>query len=293
MAYLLFIANIFTLRLLLAQAFNLYLGYTGILALCHVAFAAIGSYTGAILLLNGTPFWLATLAAVSLSMLLGLLIGLSSMRLRADYLAIATLGFAEIILTVSKTWTSVTNGVHGLAGIPRPSIFGVTLNTDLKFLIFSGVIVSALMFLMYKIVKSPFGKTLETIRDDELAAKSLGLPATRQKLIIFCVAAGIAAVEGVLFASYIRFISPVEFSLDVLSLILVVVIVGGLGTFRGPFWGTLLVTGLIEALRFLPIPPEAIGPLRLMLYSGIFLAIMRFKPEGLAGLKKTTKRITY
>ncbi len=291
MNYLLHIGILFMLYLLLAQSMNMYLGYTGILALCHVAFFGIGAYTSALISLNYGHFWLGFFAGGFLAAALGFLLGLIGMRLKADYLGIVTLGFSQILLSVFQNWMSVTRGPLGLAGIKRPEILGFVLSEKLHYFLFVAVITTVLMFLMYRLVKSPFGRVLEMIRDDEIAAKALGKNTLKYKLIAFSVGAFIAALAGSLDAHFIQYIDPNSFHLNQLSIVLVITVLGGLGTFRGPFLGVFIVLFLSEGVTFIKgIPATYVGSTQLLLYSLIFLMVMIYFPQGVGGFWKTGKR---
>lgn len=290
MNYLYHMATLSCLYLLLAQSMNIYLGFTGILALCHIAFYGIGAYTSALLVMHGEPFWLAFLAAGILPALLSILLGLTSIRLKADYLGIATLGFAQIVSSLFQNWDSLTRGALGLSGIPKPELFGITFDDKASYFFLTAAITAGLMFLMYRVIKSPFGRVLETIRDDEVAAMSLGKNTVAYKLTAFILGAMIAGFAGSLFAHFITFIDPASFVVNELSLILVITITGGLGTFRGPILGVLAIDLFSEPLRFLPFPSEYLGPLRLWIYSLLFVLTLRFIPHGIGGWWKHKKR---
>lgn len=291
MDYFLHIATLFMIYLLLAQSMNMYLGYTGILALCHIAFFGIGAYTGALISLEGGSFWWGFFAGGGIATLLGFLLGIVGMRLKADYLGIATLGFTEIVSSVAQNWMSVTRGPLGLPGIPRPEIFGFVLSEKMHYFLFVTVIAAVLMFVMYRVVKSPFGRVLEMIRDDEIAAKTLGKNTLKYKLIAFSLGAFIAALAGSLYAHFIQYIDPNSFHLNQLSLILVMTVLGGLGTFRGPFLGVLTILLVQEGVTFIQgIPATQVGSTQLLLYSLIFLIVMIYFPQGLGGFWKTGKR---
>lgn len=291
MDYFIHIGTLLIIYLLLAQSMNLYLGYTGILALSHIAFYGIGAYTGALVSLHFGHFWLGFLLGGLLAGLFGFLLGLTSIKLRADYLGIATLGFAQIMHSVMQNWTSVTRGALGLPGIPRPSIFGFQLTEKLHYFIFALVISSILMFLMYRIVKSPFGRILETIRDDEVAAKSLGKNTIAYKLIAFSLGAMFAAFAGVLMAHLITYIDPMSFHINELSLVLVMTVLGGLGTFRGPFIGVFFIIFIQEGVTFIKgIPAQYVGATQMILYSLLFLIAMIYFPQGFGGFLKHKNR---
>jgi branched-chain amino acid transport system permease protein len=290
MDYFLHIGTLMALYMVLVQSMNIYLGYTNILALSHIAFMGIGAYSGALITMNGGSYWLGFLVAGLIAIVLGFLIGLTSIKLKADYLGIATLGFAYIINVVTQNWTELTRGPLGLPGIPRPSIFGYTLTSKLSFFLFTLLICSILMFLMYRIVKSPFGKVLETIRDDEVAAKSLGTNTIHYKLLVFSLGSMIAALVGTLYSPFIGYIDPKSFTLHEMALILVMMILGGLGTFRGAFLGVLIIVFIQEGVTFLSLPAQYVGALQLLLYSLVFLTVMIYFPQGVGGFLKHKKR---
>lgn len=291
MDYFLHIATLFMLYLLLAQSMNLYLGYTGILALCHIAFYAIGAYASALISLNGGNFWIGFFGGGIIAAALGVVLGLIGMRLKADYLGIATLGFAQIIYSILQNWTNLTRGPLGLPGIPRPEIAGVVLSDKGDYFLFVTVITIGLILLLFRIIKSPFGQVLEMIRDDEIAAKALGKNILQYKLLAFAIGALVAGLAGSLYAHFIQYIDPKSFALDELSLVLVMTILGGLGTFRGPFLGVFVILFVSEGVTFLKgIPAQYIGATQLLLYSLIFLMVMIYFPQGLGGFWKHKKR---
>lgn len=290
MNYLIHIATLFLLYLLLVESMNLYLGYTGILALSHIAFMGLGGYTGAIITLNGGSFWTGFFLGGLFSLILGCLLGLTSLRLRADYLGIATLGFTQILSSVFQNWSDVTRGPLGLPGIPRPSFLGFPLTEKFHYFLFVLAITAILMFFMHRLVKSPFGRVLETIRDDEIGAKMLGKNTLAYKLAIFSLGSMIAGFAGVLYAHFITFINPYSFSLEEMGTVLVMLMIGGLGTLRGPFYGVAVILFLQEGVRFLHLPAQVVGPLQLLLYSLLFLIVMMYFPQGIGGFLKHKHR---
>ncbi len=291
MNYFIHIGTFFLIYLLLAESINLYLGYTGILALSHIAFYGIGAYTGALISLNFGSFWLGFIAGGLLAGLFGILLGLTSIKLKADYLGIATLAFAMIIHSIMQNWTGLTRGPLGLPGIPRPSIFGVQLTEKWQYALLVLVITIVLMFILYRIMKSPFGRVLETIRDDQIAAKSLGINTTFYKLAAFSIGAMMAAFAGVLMAHLVTYIDPMSFHTNELALVLVMAVLGGLGTFRGPFLGVFIILLIQEGVTFIKgIPAQYVGSSQMILYSLIFLIVMIYFPQGIGGFWKHRKR---
>jgi branched-chain amino acid transport system permease protein len=295
MDYILHIATLIIMNIALVHAINIYLGYTNILALSHTAFFGLGAYAGALMLIHTGSIWLGFLAAFAVAFTLGILIGLTSIKLSADYLGIATLGFAVIITTVMLTWTDLTRGPLGLV-VPKPSIGDITFSTKLEMFMLMLAVCTILTIFMWRMVKSPFGRVLETIRDDEVAAKSLGINTTYYKLVVFSLGSAIAALVGAVYAPFIGFIAPSSFGLNELAMYLVMMMLGGLGTFRGPFIGATFIILLKEGVRFLEnieflhIGPEHVGGIQLFSYSFIFLIVMLYFPKGIGGYLKDRKR---
>jgi branched-chain amino acid transport system permease protein len=269
---------------ILSVSLNLSMGYTGLFNLGHAAFFAIGAYTSALLALNfGVPFWVAIAMAAIVAAFFGFLLGFPTLRLRGDYLALGTLGFAFIVEAVLKNWTDLTRGPLGLPGIPRPELFGVTfLSLDL-YLILSVAFLAITVVVVHRIVNSPFGRVLKAIREDETAAQTLGKNVFRYKLIILTVSAFFAGIAGSLYAHYITFIDPTSFSFPVLILLLSSVIIGGMASIRGSVAGAFLLILLPEPLRFIGLPSSIVGAGRQIIYAVLLLAILLKRPQGLFG----------
>ncbi len=269
--------------IILAVSLNLALGYTGLLNLGHIAFFGIGAYTSALLTMQGLPFPLAILAAGLLAGIFGYLLVLATGRLKGDYLALATLGFSFVVTSVLLNWQSLTRGPLGIPGIPKPSIFGLTITSNIAYLIFVAIIAIIIVFLIHKIVKSPFGRLLEATRDDEIGLKVLGKNTFALKWKAMLISAFFAGIAGSLFAHYISFIDPTSFALQDILLIFTIIIVGGIASIKGSIIGTFLIILIPEALRFLSLPSSILGPARQMLYALVLLLILMYKPRGLFG----------
>lgn len=277
------------LNIIQAVSLNLIIGYTGMLNLGHAAFIGIGAYASALLTMAGLPWWLAVLVAALLGALAAFLIGLPCMRLRGDYLAIATLGFGEIIRAVMKNWTSLTNGPLGIKGIPKPALFGLTFNTTPLYLLLTAAAAVLCVLLIIRLTRSPFGRVLQAIREDDIAASSIGKHVARYRLQTLMIGAALAAVSGSLYAHYITFIDPSTFDFVSSIYIAVMVVIGGLGTIPGSIAGALLITLLPEPLRFLGLPPNVVGALRQLLFALILITIMLWRPQGLFGAKERAR----
>ncbi|OGX32325.1 MAG: branched-chain amino acid ABC transporter permease [Omnitrophica WOR_2 bacterium RIFCSPHIGHO2_01_FULL_48_9] len=256
------------------------MGYTGLFNLGHAAFFAIGAYVSALLALGlGMPFWVCIIAAALFAALFGFLLGFPTLRLRGDYLALGTLGFAFIVEAVLKNWTDVTRGPLGLPGIPRPELF----SSIEMYMLLALVFLAATILITHRIVNSPFGRVLKSIREDETAAQTLGKNTVRYKMIVLTTSAFFAGIAGSLYAHYITFIDPTSFSLPVLILLLSAVIIGGLGNIRGAVAGAFLLILLPEPLRFIGLPSNLVGAGRQMIYAVLVLVILLKRPQGIFG----------
>jgi branched-chain amino acid transport system permease protein len=281
--YLLHLGNIMFIYAILALSLNLLVGYTGLTSLCHAAFFGLGAYISALLAVNNTLFFGAAGLAIAGTVALSFLISVPSLRLRGDYFVLASLAFQTIVFSVLYNWEEVTYGPFGIANIPAPNLFGWRLISPESYLILSGAACIGSAFLLHWLGRSPFGRVLKAIRDDEIAAASLGKNTERFKIAAFAIAAGFAALAGALFAGYLRYIDPTSFGLTESVFILSLIIVGGSGNTMGPLIGTFVLLLVPEFLRMLGIP-ESIAPnLRLVIYSLLIVIVMRFRPQGLAG----------
>jgi len=269
---------------ILSVSLNLTMGYTGLFNLGHAAFFAIGAYVSALLALGfGIPFWIALAMAAIVSAFFGFLLGFPTLKLRGDYLALGTLGFAFIVEAILKNWTDVTRGPLGLPGIPRPELFGISfLSLDL-YLILSLIFLAITIIITHRIVNSPFGRVLKAIREDEIAAQTLGKNVFRYKIIVLTVSAFFAGIAGSLYAHYITFIDPTSFSLPLLILLLSAVIIGGMASIRGSVVGAFLLILLPEPLRFIGLPSSIVGAGRQIIYAVLLLGILLKRPQGLFG----------
>ena len=262
------------MNVLLAVGLNLVLGYTGQLNLGQSAFFAIGAYVTTILVKTyHWNFWLAAVAAVLASGVLGLALAAFAVRLRGHYLAIASLGFAVITYQVIVNWESVTEGVRGIYGImpPVPSTIGL-------FYLIAGIAL-LVYWLMDNLVRSPVGDTLRAIREDEVSAASLGIKSAVWKAFAFSVGAAIGGLAGVFYPGFVGTLVPDAFNIVESFTMMAMVIVGGMGTMIGPVIGAIVLTFLPELLR-------GFGELRLMVYGLALTLVVLFMPGGIVQLVK-------
>ena len=284
MEYLLHILVITGIYIILTLSLNLLVGYTGLAALGHAAFSCVGAYTSALLALNyGVSPWLGLLIGAVAAAILGVFIGAPSLRLKGDYLALATFGFGVIVYSVAKNWVSVTRGPMGLPGIPAFSIFGIQLSEVWQYLVLVAVFVFVTYFIINRIVKSPFGRVLRGIREDEIAALAMGKNINKYKIIVFIVGAFFAGIAGSLYAHYITFIDPSSFTVMESITILLMVVFGGMGSLSGSFVGAAVLVIFPEMLRFLGMPSSVAAPLRQMVYGLLLILLMLKRPQGILG----------
>lgn len=267
-----------------ALSLNIEVGYTGLFNFGHVAFFAIGAYASALLSLQGVPFFPALLAGIACAAVGGLLIGLPALKLEGDYFGIATLGFAEIVRMLLQNQVAWTKGPMGLPGIPKPALFSWRLDTLPAYLLLA-LGAAALTFLVIGfLTQSPFGRVLKAIRDDETAAAVLGKNPFAYKMASFVIGSAFAGLAGVLWAHFITFVSPGDFTLTETILVLLIVVLGGKGTLWGPVVGAAVLIFFQESVRFLRLPPEwsgILGPLQQMVFGLLLVILMLFRPDGL------------
>lgn len=273
-----------TLYVMYGVSLNLTVGYAGFLSLSQAAFAGIGGYTVAVLLLNNTLGFLPSLAcAVAAGAVSSYGISLVAARLRHDHFVLASLGFQMFIVAVLLNWESVTNGTYGLANIPRPSLFGWEVRTPAELAALFAAFALLTIGVAARLGRSPFGRLLRAIREDEQAAASLGKNTARAKVAAFGISAALAALAGGLYASYITAIDPYSFDVWQSVFILSIVIIGGSGNIRGPVVGAALVLLVPEVLRWVEMPAAVADNLRQIIYGLLVIVLVRLRPQGIAG----------
>ncbi len=289
MEYFLHILVITGIYIILTLSLNLVVGYTGLASLGHAAFSCVGAYTSALLALNyGVSPWIGLIIGACVAAVLGIVIGAPSLRLKGDYLAIATFGLGVIVYSVAKNWVSVTRGPMGLPGIPGFSFFGMQISAVWAYLILVTVFAMLTFFVIQRIVNSPFGRILRAIREDETAALAVGKNVNKYKIIVFAIGAFFAGIAGSLYAHYITFIDPSSFTVMESITILLMVVFGGMGSLSGSFIGAAVLVILPELLRFVGMPSSIAAPLRQMIYGLLLVVLMLKRPQGIVGKYRWT-----
>ncbi len=284
MDYLLRILILALIYVILSGSLNLQLGYGGLYNFGHVAFFAIGAYTSALLSLAGVPVWLAMITALLAAGLAGFLIAFPALRLSGDFFGIATLAFAEMarIFLLNERW--LTRGPLGLPGIPRPAFTGQGVGALPLFALFTLALAAAVLLLLRYLEAAPFGRALKVVREDEHVAQALGKDVLSLKVRAMACGALLAGLAGALWAHYVTYISPNDFTLETTILVLLCVVLGGKGTVWGPVLGAVLVVVFQEVLRFLPLPAQYsrfIAPVQGMVFGLVLIVLMLRRPQGI------------
>jgi len=277
MEYLLHIIIMILLYVMLSQSLTLTAGYSGLISLAHAGFYGIGAYTSALLSVHfGFPF-LATLPiAMLVSGIIAIVVSTIALRTVDDYFIIITLGIQVVAFSVMNNWMKVTNGPLGIPGIPAISIFGFEFSSKISFLLLTLVLTVIVFYILRNITKSPFGRILIALSEDEIFTKSLGKKVYFAKVASFTIGAMFAAIPGVLYAHYISYIDPTSFTVDESIFILSIVIIGGMRNLWGSAIAAAVLVILPEALRFIGMPSNIAANMRQIIY-GLALVVMMFK----------------
>ena len=284
MEYIIHLLVLISIWSILGISLNLVVGYTGLLSITHATFFGVGAYATAILMTSyNWNFFLAMIVGAIIAMAVSLVLGAILGKFKGDYYALASFGFNIIAFSIMLNWQDLTRGPLGIPGIGRPEIFGFVFRENTHFLILAAVLTLLTYLLSQYIVGSSFGRVIKAIREDEQTISVFGYNTKIYKMIVFVVAAGLAAVAGALFASYITFIDPSSFSLNESIFILSIVILGGLASNKGVFWGTVFLILLPEALRFVGFPTDVAAQMRQVVYGLLLLFLMMYRPQGFMG----------
>ena len=261
-------------------------GFTGLFSIGHAAFLGVGAYTQAVLAAQGWPFPLSLAAAAGLSAIVGAVVGLPALRVKGIYLGIATLAFGFIVEEVLARWESVTGGNAGLM-VGQPQMFGWTVGSGAPFYFLCLVITIACTLAVLNLLRSPTGRAFVAIRDSEISAQSMGIHLAYYKTLSFAISAALAGIGGALYAHMIRFLSPDQFNIIQSIDLLLMVVIGGLGSVHGAFLGAIFLIGMPQAISALKdVLPEAIGNapgLKAVIYGVVLIAFVLFEPMGLYG----------
>jgi len=282
-----YISHILVLVLLywaLAGALNLITGYTGILSIAHAAFYGVGAYTAALMSLHfHTPFTVNILCAAVTCMVLGLMVGGPTLRLRRDDFVVGSFALQIIAFSIFNNWISLTGGPIGLPGIPPPTFIGYAITSRWAFVVLTGIFAAVVFGLLRIIVLAPFGRVLRAIREDEVFPAAMAKNVYVHKLLAFVVCAVIAGCAGVIYAHYMRYIDPSSFSFMESVFMISIVVLGGAGSLWGPLVGAAVLVVMPEVLRLIGLPDGVAANLRQCVYGAVLAACMLWRPQGLVG----------
>lgn len=261
-------------------------GFTGLFSLGHAAFLGVGAYTHAVLSNMGVPFPIALAAAAALSAAVGVVVGLPAMRVKGIYLGMATLAFGFIVEEVLARWESVTGGNAGIH-IKKPNLFGWVLETEIQFYFLCLVITVIATLGILNLLRSPTGRAFVAIRDSEISAQSMGIHLARYKTLSFAISAALAGVAGALYVHKLQFISPDQFNILQSIDLLLMIVIGGLGSVHGAFLGAIFLITMPQLISMVKdYLPAVIGQapgLQGVVYGAVLIAFVLFEPMGLYG----------
>jgi branched-chain amino acid transport system permease protein len=264
---------------ILALGLNFIVGFTGLLSFGHAAFYGIGSYVTAILMTRyGFNFFSVLAISWGVTFIVGFLLGLPVVRIRGDYLVLVTLGFGEIFRLLMQGWQSFTGGQMGIVGIPPPSIFGFRIISNFHFY-YLGLALTVFTFAVLAfLANSKIGRAMIAIREDELAASAMGINTAFYKLLNFAIGTAFAGIAGSFLAVYLSAIAPSNFNLGESVLMIVMVIVGGIGSLPGSILGAAILLFATELFR-------SVYQYRLLIIGLIMVVVLLWHPQGILGLK--------
>ena len=261
-------------------------GFTGLFSLGHAAFLGVGAYTQAVLSNAGVPFPLALLGAGTLSAATGWVVGLPALRVRGIYLGMATLSFGFIVEEVLARWESVTGGNAGMH-IEKPNLFGWVLETEIQFYFLCLLITVLATLGIVNLLRAPTGRAFVAIRDSEISAQSMGIHLARYKTLSFALSAGLAGIAGALYVHKLQFISPDQFNILQSIDLLLMIVIGGLGSIHGAFLGAIFLITMPQLIAmvkdYLPTVVGQAPGLQGLVYGLVLIAFVLFEPMGLYG----------
>lgn len=261
-------------------------GFTGLFSIGHAAFLGVGAYTQAVLTNAGVPFPVALAGAAGLSAAVGIVVGLPALRVKGIYLGIATLSFGFIVEEVFARWESVTGGNAG-KHLKAPDMFGWSLDSGEEFYFLCLLLTIGATLVILNLLRSPTGRAFVAIRDSEVSAQSMGIHLARYKTLSFAISAALAGIGGALYAHKLQFISPEQFNILQSIDLLLMVVIGGLGSVHGAFLGAAFLITMPQLISLgkdwlPPVIGQAAG-LQGLVYGLVLIAFVLFEPLGLYG----------
>lgn len=285
--------NFFLSYIILSQIYciaalstNLLVGVIGIFSVSQAAMMGIGAYTFALLTTAvGLPFPVAIVGAIVVCAALNVVTSLPALRLAGDYFVVTSFGTQLVATAVFINWSEVTGGASGLAGIPAPMLFGYGSESPVVFVWLTSIFLVLVALSYWLLMRSPYGRILNAIRQDEIAVVAAGRRVLSAKLGVSAVSGAYAGIAGALYAAFVSFIDPQSFEIHVSVLILTMVVVGGARTLAGSIIGPFLLMAVPQLLSLIDLPSTMLGPTRQLAFGVILVAFMLWRPQGIAGRK--------
>lgn len=285
------------IHVIAAAGLNIMTGYTGLISLGHAAFMGVGCYTAAWFAQRGVPFFATLPLAGAMAALLGLLVGLPSLRIKGLYLAVATLATQFLLVYVFREWDSVTGGVRGV-NVPNASLGGFELLNDQRMYFLIAPVAVALLVAARNLFRTRVGRAFVAIRDKDISAEVLGIHLLRYKLAAFAIGSFYAGVAGALLGYFYRAMTPEYFTLQLSIFYLAAIIVGGLGSMLGTILGAVFMTLVPELLRgivatiaqWAPRATEILSPVQQVVFGLLIVAFLVFEPHGLLEIWRRVRR---
>lgn len=263
----------------IASGLNIINGYSGQSCLGIVGFTCIGAYSGALMSTElGMTFLPSLLCTIVLCAIAGFIVSIPTLKLNGMFLSIITLGFSEMMRLTALNWQDLTNGPLGIKGIPTITIFGFKVESGAPFYYLALVVLLLVVFILNRLLNSRIGRAWISIREDQDAARSLGVKVSHYRCINFMTGAIICGTMGVFLGHYYRYVSPDMFTLDEGFSVLSMCVVGGSGTLLGPIVGAFVINGITEGFRFA-------SEWRMVMYALLIIVMMWVRPQGLFGAK--------
>lgn len=266
----------------LSMSLSLLIGHLGIFSMAHAALFGVGAYTFAFLTVQqGWSALGGTAAAVAVTALAGAVMAVPALRVAGDYFIVASFALQIVASSVFANWTSVTGGTGGVPGIMRPIVGPLDLFADQPFLVYSVLVMLLVMGLAMRLVRSPYGRMMHVIRDDEVVAATMGKPVHSTKVLVTVLAGAFAGLGGVVYGQYLMYISPGSFEVATSVSIITMVVVGGMTSVVGAAVGAAIIVLIPQVLQQLNLAQSVAGPLEQVLFGLLLVILMFTRPQGL------------
>jgi branched-chain amino acid transport system permease protein len=276
---------------ILAVSLGMLTGHLGIFSMAHAALFGIGAYTFAFLTVKAEWDQIpAAILAVVVAGLGGIIMAIPALRVTGDYFLVASFALQVVATSVFENWTPVTGGTAGIPAIERPAVGSITFQGNASFLSICILALVLITALTWFVVRSPFGRMLHVIRDDETVAATMGKPIIKTKLVVTMVSGMFAGVAGVLYGQYLQYISPGSFEIATSVAIITMIVVGGMTSVIGTVVGAAIITLIPELFKLISLPTAIAGPMEQVFFGLLLIVLMFVRPQGMFGERVNRRR---